>query len=79
MLSIVNREGTFGKHAVGDIIHQNRRFVARFSAIVEGGVQRIIVRDLDRNIVATHTQPKGHPWGGDQMHDWINTLEVLAQ
>ena len=78
MLSIVNREGTYGKHAAADIIHSGR-FVGRFSAIVEGGVQRIIVRDLDRNIVATHTQPKGQPWGGDQMHDWINTLEVLAQ
>lgn len=78
MLSIVNREGTYGKHAVADIIHSDR-FVGRFSAVVEGGVQRIIVRDLDRNVVATHTQPKGQPWGGDQMHDWINTLEVLAQ
>lgn len=78
MLSIVNLEGTYGKQAVGEIIHRDR-FVGRLSAIVEGGVQRIIVRDLDRNIVATHTQPKGQPWGGDQMHDWINALEVLAQ
>lgn len=79
MLSIINLEGTYGKHAVGDILHNDDRFVGRFSAIVEGGVQRIIVRDIDRNIVATHAQPKGQPWGGDQMHDWINTLEVLTQ
>ena len=78
MLSIVNREGTYGKHATGDIIGGGR-FVGRFSAIVEDGIQRIIVRDLDRNIVATHTQPKGQPWGGDQVHDWVNTLEVLTQ
>ncbi len=75
MTKIVNLEGDWGRQAAAEII-VGRRFVAKIAAVVEGGEQRLIVRDYERRILAEHTQPKGLPWGADKVDEWVESLRL---
>lgn len=71
MTTIRNLEGSYGKHATGDVLVRDR-FVGRISAIVEGGVQRITLRDLDGRKIAQHVGEKGRTMGSDAVSDWVD-------
>lgn len=78
MTTIRNLEGNWTKQAAADLL-AGGRFVGRISATNEAGVQRLTARDLNRNIIASHEQPKGLPWGTDQITEWVAGLDFTKE
>lgn len=73
-MRFVNKTGSTDNFALD--ITQGEQFTHRLAVVTNKGVQRLVLRDTDRKLVAERIGAKGISLSEDDIHAWVS--EKLA-